>query len=192
VTFLIANLKRWFLILALVLASGIDAGWPAVAQPQSSPEYQEYEVKAAFLYNFAKFVEWPAGSFKDAQAPLLIGILGKDPFGEAFDALKDKTIEGRRLLIKRFVKAEDLEKCHILFISAAEKNDVSRVLKITTAWNVLTVGDTKGLAESGVVINFILIKNKIRFEINVDAARRAGLKISSQLLKLAKIHKENS
>jgi len=189
---LIDNIKRWFLVLALVLGGGLGVAWKAVAQSQSPPEYQEYQVKAAFLYNFAKFVEWPAESFNDAQAPLIIGIVGKDPFGETLDKLRDHHIEGRKLLIKRFAKVEDLEKCHILFISAAEKEHLSTILKITRGWHLLTVGDTKGLVQSGVIINFLVIENKIRFEINTDAAQRAGLKIRSQLLKLAKIHKENS
>jgi hypothetical protein len=185
-------MKRWFLVLVLVLGGGVGVAWKAVAQSQSPPEYQEYQVKAAFLYNFAKFVEWPAESFKDAQAPLILGILGKDPFGESLDRLRDQNIQGRKLLIKRSDKVEDLAKCHILFISAAEKEHLSAILKITRDWHVLTVGDTKGLIQSGVIINFIIIEKKIRFEINTDAAQRAGLKISAQLLKLAKIHKENS
>ena len=189
---LIDNIKRWSLVLVLLLGGGLGVAWKAGAQSQSPPEYQEYQVKAAFLYNFAKFVEWPAESFKDAQAPLIIGIIGKDPFGETFNKLRDHHIEGRKLVIKRFAKAEDLEKCHILFISAAEKEHLSMILKITRDWPVLTVGDTKGLVQSGVIINFLIIENKIRFEINTDAAQRAGLKIRSQLLKLAKIHKEKS
>ena len=189
---LIDNIKRWLLVLVLVLGGGVGIAWKGAAQSQSSPEYQEYQVKAAFLFNFAKFVEWPAESFKEAQAPLILGILGKDPFGEQIDKLSDQNIQGRKLSIKRFAKVEDLAKCHLLFISAAEKEHLPRILKITRDWHVLTVGDTKGLIQSGVIVNFIIIENRIRFEINTDAAQRAGLKISAQLLKLAKIHKENS
>ncbi len=189
--FLINIVKRSFLVLALVLGAGMGMAWKACAQSGSSPEYQEYQVKAAFLYNFGKFVEWPGGTFKNAEAPFVIGILGKDPFGEAIDSLRDKTISGRRLVVKRFARAGDLEPCHILFISAVEKQHLPRILSITHPWHVLTVGDTKGFVESGGVINFILLENKIRFEINVDAARRAGLKVSAQLLKLARVHKED-
>ena len=189
---LIDNIKRGFLVLVLVLGAAIGMAGKAAAQSGSSSEYQEYQVKAAFIYNFAKFVEWPEGAFQNVQAPFIIGILGKDPFGEAMDSLRDKTISGRRLVIKRFVRVEDLEPCHILFINTVEKQHLSRILKITYPWHVLTVGDKKGFIESGEVVNFILLENRIRFEINIDAARRAGLKISAQLLKLAKIHKENS
>jgi len=153
---------------------------------------QEYQIKAAFLYNFAKFIEWPPSAFKDTQSPLTLCILGKDPFGAALDSLREKTVEGRTLVIKRVSKVEEAEKCHILFVSASEKESLSHILKVTRSWNVLTVGDTKGFAESGVMINLISIENKMGFEINLDAAEHASLKISSKLLKLGKIIKEKN
>jgi YfiR/HmsC-like len=175
-------------ILMTLLMSGVIGG----TSKSFADSLQEYQIKAAFLYNFAKFTEWPAAAFKDAQSAVTLCILGKDPFGDALDSLREKTIEGRRLVIKRVSKVEEAEKCHILFVSASEKESLSHILKVTKNWNVLTVGDTKGFAESGVMINLINIEDKVGFEINLDAAEHASLKISSKLLKLGKIIKEKN
>lgn len=148
---------------------------------------QEYQVKAAFLYNFAKFVEWPPSSFKDTQAPLIICILGNDPLKAALDDLKDKRVEGRPVAVKKISTIEQAEGCHMLFISSSEKDNLSQIAKAVQSKKILTVGDTKGFAHSGVMINLILIDNKIGFEINPSAAERASLKISSKLLKLGRI-----
>ena len=157
----------------------------AYANPPSPSEYQ---LKAVFLYNYAKFVVWPAESFADADAPIILGVLGKDPFGAIIDqTIKGKTVKGRKLAIKRFEKIEDVEICHILFVSASEKKHLSKIVKILKGSSVLTVGEVKQFAQRGGIINFIIKQNKIRFEINLDAAQQAKLKISSKLLKLAKI-----
>jgi hypothetical protein len=171
-------------ILALcVLFSGV---WSTTVESSS---VREYQVKAAFLYNFAKFVEWPAGSFVDDNSPIILCIIGHDPFGELLNALRDKVIDGRRFLIKRISSVEALEECHILFISSSERRNLSQILQIVKNKSVLTVGDTNGFAQSGVVINIIPAERRLGFEINVEAAQRAQLKISSQLLKLARIVK---
>ena len=149
---------------------------------------ERHKEKAVFLYNFAKFVEWPAESFSDADAPIIIGILGNDPFGKVIDgAIKDKTVKGRKLSIKRFEKIEDVAVCHILFISSSEEKYLPAIMETLKDSSILTVGEVKQFAQRGGIINFILKENKIRFEINVDAAERAKLKISSKLLKLATI-----
>jgi hypothetical protein len=158
------------------------------AKPQPPSEYQ---LKSAFLYNFAKFVQWPAESFADDQAPLIFGILGKDPFGKVIDqTIRDKTFKDRELSIKRFEKIEDVAVCHILFISSSEEKHLAKIMAILKDSSILTVGEVKEFAERGGVINFVIVENKIRFEINVEAAERAKLKISSKLLKLAKIVKD--
>ena len=173
------------LIVALaLLLSAISGPLGAYADPRV---LQEYEVKAAFLYNFAKFVEWPTDAFSSPSEPLTLGVLDTDPFGDTLKILEDKSAGGRRINIKRFDSVQQLDRCHILFISNSEKGNLPQILTLIKKWNVLTVGEMKGFAEAGGVINFILIDKKIRFEINADAARRAGLKISSQLLKVAKI-----
>jgi len=156
------------------------------AEPQ--PSFHEYHVKAAFLYNFAKFVEWPEEVLGHSSTPITIGILGRDPFGHYLDrTIKNKTVKGRELVIKRFEEVDDLEATHILFISESEKKRLSETLNKRKNWHVLTVSDMEGFSELGGIINLITEENRIRFVINVDAAERADLKISSHLLKLAKI-----
>jgi YfiR/HmsC-like len=152
----------------------------------SAQEASEYQVKAAFLYNFAKFVEWPAGG--GADAPLVIGVLGKDPFGGEIDrAVEGKTVNGRRLTIKRFSSLEAYEYCHILFVSSSERNKLPQIIAAVRNSSVLTVSETDRFAHIGGIINFVTIENRIRFEINQAAAERAGLKISSKLLSLGRV-----
>ena len=159
---------------------------------KDQPCFHEYQVKAALLYNFSKFVDWPETSFQNAAAPIIIGILGNDPFGNHLDrTIKNKTVNGRSLTIHRFKKLDDLTPCHILFISPSEKKHLSEVLDKLKTWHVLTVSDMKNFSRSGGMINLITEVNRIRFEINIDAADQGGLKISSQLLKLSKIVRTN-
>jgi hypothetical protein len=154
------------------------------AEAKPSPEYL---IKAAFLFNFAKFVEWPADAFKDDLSPINLCILGIDPFGPALDILKDKKVKGRPLRIKRVHKVDDIEACHILFISASEKENLKQILYALRNLSTLTVSEIEGFAQMGGIINFIIVNKKVHFEINTDAAEQSRLKISSQLLKLAKI-----
>lgn len=175
-------------VLALVLvAAGALTGSVPQARAQSEPP-TEYQIKAAFLYNFAKFVEWPADTFADPHAPLVLGIVGEDPFGSALDKLAvDKTVNGRGLVIKRLKQGPDLRNCHILFVSSSERKRIPQILGSLQGASVLTVGETERFAQSGGVIDFILEENKVRFEINSDAAARARLNISSKLLALARM-----
>jgi hypothetical protein len=155
------------------------------AQPSSS---LEYEIKAAMLYNFAKFVEWPPAARTDAQAPIVVGVLGQDPFGAVLDdTMRDKSVYGRSILVRRFRTLADLDPCHVLFISRSERKRVPEILRSLQKSSVLTVSDAERFAGLGGIIGFTLRGNRIRFEINNDAARRAGLKISSKLLRLAKV-----
>ena len=172
----------------LALSLGFSGVWNAAAESSS---VREYQVKAAFLYNFAKFIEWPDSAFSNENSPIIICVLGYDPFGEALDVMREKTIGRRNILIKRVMDIEDLEECHILFISSSERRNLSQILRIVRNKSVLTVGDTKGFAYSGVIINIASEENRLGFEINVDAAQRAHLKLSSKILKLGKIVKED-
>jgi len=158
----------------------------APAGAQSEPP-TEYQIKAAFLYNFAKFVEWP-DAFADPHAPIVLGIVGEDPFGSVLDKIVlGKTVNDRGLVIKRLKEGPDLRNCHILFVSSSERKHMPQILESLQGSSVLTVGETDRFAQSGGVINFILEENKVRFEINSETAARAGLKISSKLLALARI-----
>jgi len=159
------------------------------AQPAASKEYQ---IKAAFLFNFAQFVEWPTNAFTSTDAPFSIGILGDDPFGKALDAtVQGESVQNRKLTIQRSRRLEDLQNCQVIFISKSEKSRLSEILPKLNARSILTVSELPGFAGSGGVINFYLEGAKVRFEINPAVAQRERLKISSQLLNLGKIIESN-
>lgn len=152
------------------------------ADAQAAPA-TEYEVKAAFIHNIAKFVEWPARS----AGSLKLCVIGQNPFGSALDALQAKPIGDKVWGVQSVDPRSNLKSCGVLFIAASEKNNLKSILASIQGSAVLTVGDTSGYAEQGVMVNFYLEQNKVRLEINNDVAGRAGFKISSQLLKLAHI-----
>ena len=146
----------------------------------------EYEVKAVFLYNLAKFIEWPEKSL-DNSSTLTVYILGDDPFGANLDAIKGKLIKGKTVVVKQIASPTALKNAGVLFISSSEQEQLQDILKGVSGKPILTVGDTESFASRGVMVNFYIENNKIRFEINREAARLAGLKISSNLLKMGKI-----
>lgn len=156
----------------------------AAASAQTPTEYQ---VKAAFLYNFAKFIQWPSEPPVDEGA-FVISILGRDPFGRALDdTLQGKTIDNRKIILRRVSRVEDVGPSQILFISDSERDRLPQILEQMGTRAVLTVGEMSQFAERGGVIRLKMDQDRIRFEINVAAAERSGLRISSQLLKLAEI-----
>jgi len=162
----------------MLLLSGMCAQSAAVG---------EYQIKAAFLYNFAKFVEWPPNGFSDASAPLRICVIGQDPFGqELHDITNDKSINGHKLQIDHVADLQMARTCHILFIASSEKAQLVRILESLRGTDALTVGDVKGFVEQGGMINFVLEDNRVRFEVNLKAAEQAGLKVSAKLLNVAR------
>jgi hypothetical protein len=134
----------------------------------------------------AKFIEWPDKSL-DNGSTLTIYILGDDPFGANLDVIKGKLVKGKTVFVKQIDSPDILRDVGILFVSRSEKDQLPDILKGISGKPILTVGDTVGFAKRGVMVNFYLEDNKIRFEINMEAARLAGLKISSNLLKIGKI-----
>ncbi len=153
-----------------------------------SQEISEYEIKAAFLYNFAKFVEWPDELFLDPDAPFVFGVLGNEAFGQVLEqTIGGKYIQGRRLEIDRFQQCEEIEYCHILFIALSGNECIEEIVEKVNRLGVLTVGDMEGFAERGGVVNFFMKENKVRLCINPDAAEQANLKISSKLLNVSQI-----
>lgn len=151
-----------------------------------SPTFEEYQVKAAFLYYFGKFVEWPETAFESANQSFVICVLGEDPFGKELDAVvRDKSINNRPVLVQRMQDVSDMGTCHLLFVSASEQENISEVLRAIKWGGVLTVSEASQFIEKGGNIQFLFQDNKVRFVINVTSAERAGLKMSSQLLKLA-------
>ena len=158
---------------------------PLRAQPSGPSEYQ---VKAAILFNLTKYVDWPPESFGEAKSPIVIGILGQDSFGDDFKRMvEEKTINGRKLLLKRLAWGEDLKKVHVLFVSASERKRFPELIEKLKGSSVLTVGDSDAFAQSGGIVNLATKDNKIRPQINLAAAEHAGLKISSKLLSISEI-----
>ena len=162
---------------------------PAWAQPASLPEYA---IKSAYLYQFSSFIAWPPEAVSDSTTPFCICVLGDDPFGPLLDALQQKTVNGQAVSIKRLKQVQDGKGCHILFISPSEAPRLDKIFAALGARPLLTVGDLPGFAQAGGAIEFVYQDNKIRFAINLDTARRAGLKISSKLLSLATVVRHNS
>ena len=168
--------------IALVLAVGANL---TVVRAAS----REYEIKAAYLYNFINYVDWVDQSLLPAGGTITIGIVGENPFGPALAPLNGKQIKGRTLAVKEVSSPADLKTCQIIFISPSEKPRYEAILASLKDSKILTVSEIEGFAERGGIINFISERNKVRFEINPDAARNQGLTISSELLKLARLVK---
>ncbi|MEO8657033.1 MAG: YfiR family protein [Bryobacteraceae bacterium] len=154
-------------------------------------QVDEYEVKAFFLFHFAKYVEWPASSFKNGTDPIVICILGENPFGGALErAIAGKLVEGHPFVVRQIATAQQPVSCHILFVGSAERKRFHSIASSLKNSGVLTVGEFQGFTTDGGVINFKLDEGKVRFEINQEAAERAGLHISSRLLSLAQVGKK--
>jgi hypothetical protein len=149
---------------------------------------REYQVKAAFLLNFAQFVEWPAATFAATNQPFTVGVLGDDPFGPALEqTVQGETIHGHPVVLRRASRPEDLKDCQLIFISKSEHARFGDILPQCTGRGILTVSEFPGFAAHGGMINFYLDGKKVRFEINPTAAQHEGLRVSSQLLNLGKI-----
>ncbi len=171
----------WLVISALLLSRGL-------AMPAPTPTSPEYQLKAVFLFNFAQFVEWPPTAFPEPQTPLVIGVLGEDPFGAYLDeTVRGEKVNNRPLVVQRFRQPEEIKHCHVLFISRSERDRLGQILPSLKGRNILTVGDAEDFAGRGGMIRFVTEKNKIRLKINVEAAKAADLTISSKLLRPAEI-----
>jgi hypothetical protein len=172
----LSRCRLWVGLLGLGLCGAAAAATP------------EYQLKAVFLFRFAEFVEWPAQAFADAQAPLTICVLGEDPFGDYLDdTVRGEKVNDRPLLIRRLRELDAGSGCHILFISSSEHEQMKRELAALKGHSVLTVSDNDGFGRAGGMIGLALADNKIRLQINPEAARAADLKLSSKLLGSATI-----
>jgi hypothetical protein len=180
---------------AMALLTILLAGTAYRAQGQDTSASSEYLIKAGFIYNFASLVQWPSTSFPQADSPVVITILGEDHFGSTLDRVLDgKKINGRPFAIKRFKSVVQLQKavvdpkeCQILYVSASEISHLNEAIQAVKGLPILTIGETPGFAKSGGMINLILEDNRVRFEVNVEAAKQADINISSRLLALARI-----
>lgn len=164
---------------ALALAAGLVASAGAA---DSAPEYQ---LKAAYLYNFAKFTEWPAGTLGGA-GPVTLCVAGRDPFGDALTGLETKTVQSRPVRVRRNVRPDDVRGCQIVFVTEGDDRRMQEMVHAAEVAAALTVSDVDGFVDQGGMIGLATRDNRILFDVNLDAAHRAGLRMSSQMLKLAR------
>lgn len=175
-----ARWRRWLWAVALVAALTPVANLAATAR--------EYQIKAVFLFNFTQFVTWPSEPFADARTPLVIGVLGDDPYGSYLDeTVRGEEVGGRPLVVKRFRSVDDIVACQILFISFPEVRRVQDVIARLKGRSILTVTDGIAPNQSGGIVRFVTENNHIRLQIDVQAAKAAGLTISSKLLRAAEV-----
>lgn len=171
----------WLVTLALFFLSRPEL-------PAQTGLFKEYQIKAIFLFNFAQFVDWPSDVFSETQSPLIIGVLGDAPFDTYLDeTVRDEKVNGHPLVVQRYRHVEDIKACQILFISQSETKRLEQILEELKGRSILMVGETEGFAKGGGMIQFVNEQNKIRFKINVEAAKAANLTISSKLLRAAEI-----
>ena len=175
-------LKAAVALLLRLLTYAILTSAPVQAAPTTS------EVEAVFLFNFSQFVDWPAQAFPQPDSPIVIGVLGSDPFdGTLDDVVRGELVKGRPLVVRRFQHVEQLTDCHILFISRSERPRLEPIVQMLKGRSILTVSDLDEFASQGGVIGFVLLDNKIRLRVNLQAAKDAGLTLSSKLLRPAQI-----
>ncbi len=171
--------------IALTLILGLP---PMIKAEGKAPG--EYDVKAAFLYNFSAFTEWPATAFETPTSPIVVGVVGKDPFGSALDAMmKGERVKDRPLIVWRVTRPEDMSRCHILFISDSETKQLGEILSRLKSQPVLTVSDIPGFAELGGAVGFTTA-GSVQLSINPAAVQSAHLAMSAKLLRLARLVEE--
>ena len=183
--------SRFVRVFALAGVVSLTLFARGIGLAQESPP-SEYQVKAAFLFNFGKFVEWPTNAFANAEAPLVIGVFGGNPFdGDLERIVAGQKVAGHPVAVRQIKALPDVKGCQILFIPASAENQARDVLNAAGGAGVLTVGESDGFCDEGGMINFVMMDRQVRFDINNDAVKAAGLKISSKLLTLARRLKNN-
>lgn len=175
--------KRFYIYFIVLLAALFCPGSAACGEARKPTEY---EVKAAYIYNFAKFIEWPL-RFRDRGDIIHVCVIGDDPIDGSLADIDGKSVLDRKIRVRLDVALQNLDVCEIVFISHSAREQLDQILKAVNGFSVLTIGDTRGFAQRGVLINFFMENNRVLFEINPKAAVRAGLKINSNLLRIARI-----
>jgi hypothetical protein len=174
--------SQWLVTLAAVLL------FAEVGLAADSPTSREYQLKAVFLFNFTHFVNWPPTAFPDSHAPFVIGIIGNNPFGSYLDdTVRGEKVDGRPIVIQRYRRPEEIEICQVLFISRSQARELPTILARLNRRGVLTVAEFEGFATRGGMIRFLTDDNKVRFRINLAAAKNVHLTIDSSLLRAAEI-----
>jgi hypothetical protein len=176
-------MRSLFLLLAIAWTGAIGDG----AGPRTAVA-PEYAIKAVFLFNLVKYADWlPESPLSDPSKPIVIAVIGDDPFGEALDeVVRDRSVRGRPLAIVRTSDVKTLKPVHVAFISASESGRAAELIGALAGRSVLTVGDTESTGRAGAVVNFVMAQGKVRFDVNAAAAKRGRIELSSQLLKLAR------
>jgi len=171
---------------------GIGSGFRGAGPDQTKPiePALAYRIKAAFLYHFAQFSTWPEEVLGDAATPIRLCILGKNPFGDTLKQLEGKTVHNRPLEIRHLPAGTSAQGCHVVFMGPMPVQMLKTTLAQLQHRPVLTVGEGEDFLKQGGIVRLIEEKNRIQFEINVTAARRAGLQLSTRLLRLAQIYEE--
>jgi hypothetical protein len=175
----VLRLPLWFLLACFVASSE-----PARAQDVS----KEYQVKAVFLWRLAQFVTWPSNAFENESSPIVIGVLGENPFGNALSlAVQDETVHGRKIVVQRFRRVSDVRTCHILYISRSEANRVAAINKALARRSILTVSDIPNFAADGGMVRFVSDEGKIKLRVNLESAKSAQLNLDARLLRMADV-----
>jgi YfiR/HmsC-like len=174
----------------ILFVCALLSGAPLAAQ---SPALTEYEIKAGFLFNFTKFVEWPSGSFVNAGAPIILGIVGESPFGNLLiEAVAGKSVNGRLVQVRQMGENQNLQSCQILFVAPKDKRHAAKILEKLKGASVLTVGEGSSFSQSGGMIAFLVEGNKVRLEIDLQSVADAHLKISAKVIAVARIVAHNA
>ncbi len=176
------SLKIRMYMLAFLFSFNLGGGTDVQAEPIGK---RAKNVEAAFLLHFTNYVKWPESAFSSPDAPIIVGIFGRDPFGSILDTIaRTRVVDGRKVEIRRYHNLASLSKCHILFITSSRQSLQKEILKIIGSTPVLLVGDSADFLQYG-AINFVMVDNKIRFNINRENFEKYGLQLSSKLLKVA-------
>jgi hypothetical protein len=183
--------KRLYIIqCCLAVTMAVVCLHPGRAIASAEETAREYQVKAAFIYNFVQFVVWPEDAFADRGSPIVIGVFGRDPFKGALDAVvAGKTVRDRALQVRHYPDVASVGQCHVLFVPETEDQHLGALMEKLNGRPVLTIGESEAFPWAGGIIRFFIEEKRIRFEVNVKAAEKARLHISAKLLKLARIFK---
>jgi hypothetical protein len=183
--------RRRVILLVLLAAAILGTDVPSRGNDEATGRLSEYKIKAAYLYYFATFVTWPSDGTPQAPAGLVIGILGDDPFGPILEeTVRGKMVNNQPLTVRKYQNIKDARQSAILYISSSEKDNLAHIFNSLDGAAVLTVGETDDFASRGGQIGFTTQDKQVRFEINATAVKRAGLKVSAQLMKLGKLVEE--
>lgn len=182
----VSEMSRKFLVFLLAVLL-VSQSFPSISSARQDAN-AEYKLKAAYLYNFLQFTEWPPSAFQRETSPLIIGVFGRDPFGRSLEQIvQGESVNGREIAIVRIEHVNDIKRCHVLFIPRTEQGQVDSILSALHNANVLTVSEVDGFTDRGGAISFFVREKKLRFEINPNVVKKADLRVSSRLLRLAKV-----